>query len=484
MLKPTNMTNILLIDDAKDFCALFSSMASKLGILCTTTNTLKSGIAELKNNTYDIIFLDVYIGEDNGLSHIPEILNCHSKPDIIVISGTKCSKNAEQAIKSGSWDFLTKPIPLATLDKCLTRCATHRSARNRFISESAFHRGPILGSSPKLLSAIQSLGAVARTNNNVLLLGETGTGKELFARAVHENSSRKNKNFTVIDCTNLPISLAQSILFGHEKGTFTDAKEGRDGLFKLADGGTVFLDEIADLDLEIQKALLRVLQEHTFRPLSSKKEIRSDFRLVAATNKDLLPLVQAGSFREDLFFRLKSFLITLPPLRERPEDIEILGNHYMAKICDEQGITHKKFSTDFWGTLNTHTWPGNVRELVNTVNYAISNSFDAKVLNQYHLPAELRVAQLHNTADITKNPGALGNRLSKPLPPSTADSAEPENLPSFKEMRKKIVSEMEAEYLLELVSRTKGNFKAACSIAGLSRARLYELLQKHEISYK
>lgn len=454
-------------------------MIERLGLKCVCAATLDEGMAELQQLPYDIVFLDVDLGSHNGLNHLPEIQSTPGNPDVIVVSASRDSQHAESAIQMGAWDYLVKPFRFVDFEQCLTRCVKHRDARNRFISESTFHRGPIIGSSPKLLRAIQWVGVVARTKNNVLLLGETGTGKELFARAVHENSDRRKKPFTVVDCTNLPNTLAQSILFGHEKGTFTDAKESREGLFKQADGGTIFLDEIADLPLPTQRSLLRVLQDHSFRPLSSKQEVSSDFRLVAATNRDLSRMVQEGSFRKDLYYRLKSCLINLPPLRERPEDIEPLAQHYTKKICEEQGMPLKRLSQDCLEALQKYNWPGNVRDLINTINYAISNSYDARTLTSYHLPREVRICLVKSTVENAKE-----SPVKQPVTVMPEPEADLEVLPTFKEVRNMVVNQMEAEYLIELIKQTDGDLKQACKVAGLSRARLYELLQKHEIDYK
>ncbi|QJB55329.1 sigma-54 dependent transcriptional regulator [Pseudodesulfovibrio sp. zrk46] len=478
------MAKILLIDDAHDFCLLFSTMLKRLDIECVTTNTLEAGLQALQEEQYDIVFLDVHLGENTSLPHIHTILNSPGTPDVIMVSGDVSGKNAEIAIQAGAWDFLIKPFPFVEFERCLSRCLKHREAKQRFISESIIQRAPIIGNSPKLLRAIQWVGVIARTKHNVLILGETGTGKELFAKAVHDNSDRKNQPFTVVDCTNLPRTLAQSILFGHEKGTFTDAKESREGLFKQADGGTIFLDEIADLDLNIQKSLLRVIQEHSFRPLSSKKEVKSDFRLVAATNRNLSKMVEEGTFRQDLYYRLKSCIINLPSLKDRIEDIVPLATHYMAKLCKEQGIPKKRLSNDFLTALKDNEWPGNVRELINAMNYAITNCFDAKTLHSYHLPRELRICHIKQSINSKTAAPPQEVEHAAPLDILPEQHFTATELPSFKETRQKVVHQMEAEYLLELVKRSKGDLKDACKVAGLSRARLYELLQKHEIDYR
>lgn len=476
------MTNILLIDDAQDFCEIFDKMISKIGYKCEIATSLEEGIEKLKTGEFQIVFLDVYLGDHNGLHHLSEILCFESTPDVIVISGTHSCKNVESAISQGAWDFMLKPLSAVELNRCLNRCIKHRKDRNDYISSASFHRGPIIGSSSKLVEALQAIGTTAKTNDNILLLGGTGTGKELFARAIHENSPRKDNIFVVVDCTNLPKTLAQSILFGHEKGTFTDAKERHDGLFRQADEGTIFLDEIADLNLDIQKSLLRVLQEHTFRPLSSKKEIKVNFRIVAATNKNLAKLVDSGKFRQDLYFRINAHSIHLPSLSERKSDIKQLTDHYLIKLCKEKKKEQVEYSEDFLLALQEYSWPGNIRELINTLNYALSNSFNSKQLYPNHLPPEIRSCYTKSLIETSTKKLAMQPSFLNENTKNVCVEIEEKDLPCFKELRNVYLKKIEYEYLLVLINKTNWDIKKACSISRLSRARLYELLQKHEIT--
>jgi two-component system NtrC family response regulator len=301
----------------------------------------------------------------------------------------------------------------------------------------------------------------AASDANVLITGKTGTGKELFAQAIHDNSPRKDMPFVVVDCASLPQTLMESILFGHEKGAFTGADKIQEGLIKLADRGTLFLDELGELPLSAQRAFLRVLQEHRFRPLGSRKEITSDFRVIAATNRDLDKLVQENKFREDLLFRLRAVTVELPPLRERLGDIKELMFYYVNKICTRHGTEVKGFSPEFREALCDYGWPGNIRELVNALESAIAAAFHETILYPKHLPTHIRVSLIRDS--VAKN-----DDVTIPLA-------------TLKERRDSVVAREEWQYLQELMATTGGNIRNACEISGLSRARLYQLIKKHGI---
>ncbi len=473
------MANVLLIDEHEGYHTNFLGMLKRLGIPAHAATGLDKGMRHLEKTPCDLVFLNAHLQGRTNLKHLPDIRDTPGNPEVVILSDKADPKTAENSILQGAWDFLVKPIPFVTLEQCISRCLRHREARANFISAATFHRGPIVGESRQIRAAMQQMAVAASGMDSVLLLGETGTGKELFARAVHDNSDRSNKAFTVIDCTNLPTTLAQSLLFGHIKGTFTDAKETRDGLFKQADGGTIFLDEIADLDETIQKSLLRVLQERAFRPLSSNKEVTSDFRLVAATNRDLDAMVQAKTFRADLYYRLKTCTIQLPPLREREGDVGILVNHYVEKICKDKKMPLKNISRDYLQAMQCYPWPGNVRELINAVRHSVSNCFDSDSLHTYHLPKEIRIHMLTTESAPPPDQVAAIPDMSE----ATEAILKSEHFPTLKEVRQVVVDRMEAEYLIELMARVQGDIPQACEISDLSRARLYSLLRKHDIQY-
>ncbi|MBW1697260.1 MAG: sigma-54-dependent Fis family transcriptional regulator, partial [Deltaproteobacteria bacterium] len=284
--------------------------------------------------------------------------------------------------------------------------------------------------------------------------------------------------FVVVDCAALPESLVESILFVHEKVAFTGADKARVGLIKQADGGTLFLDEVAELPMGVQSRFLRVLQEKRFRPVGSKQEVKSDFRLIAATNRNLKRMIREGTFREDLLFRLQAMVVDLPPLRKRTEDIRDLAFYYTARICDRYGIDIKGFSPEFFEALTTYQWPGNVRELKNALEQAISIARDDPILFPVHLPDHIRI-QLTKAALTTpkddgnnKDPAKIMEKVSEPF----ADK-----LPAYRKLREYVLLEAERKYFQDLIHVSKGNIEQACRIANLGRTRLYALLKKHNI---
>ncbi len=342
------------------------------------------------------------------------------------------------------------------------RALQYREQKNARKPLAALKLNGVIGKSQTMKVCLDLLAQAAHSEVNVLLTGETGTGKEVFARAIHENSGRADENFVVVDCTALPATLVESVLFGHEKGSFTGADRTQTGLVKQADGGTLFLDEIGELPLTMQKAFLRVLQEHRFRPVGAKRESESNFRLIAATNRDLDKMVQDGTFRSDLLFRVRTLTIELPPLSARKNDIKELAMHHMARVCERYQIGTKGFSPEFFDALMAHEWPGNVRELVNAIERAISDAYHEPTLFPKHLPLDLRVKVARSSVKMEGAPAA------QELSP----------LSTLAECR----AAAERRYLHDLLLQTKGSIKEACRISGLSRARLYVLLKEHNLS--
>lgn len=474
------MAKALIVDDDPFFCELMKDLLVQIGLDCESEASLKGGLREVRNQPYDLVFLDVKLPDGNGLQRLKDFQDAPSSPEVIILTGNADSDGAELAIKTGAWDYVQKPASPSSIEMLVKRAIRFREKKGANLKEG-LDRGSIIGDSPAMQACLQSLAQAAQTNTNVLITGETGTGKELFARAIHDNGTRSGKNFVIVDCTSIPTTLAESLLFGHAKGSFTDAHETREGLITQADTGTLFLDELGDLDLSVQKSLLRVLQDHKYRPIGSRKELSSDFRLIAATNRNLEAMVEAGTFRKDLFYRLSTFTISLPPLRVRMEDIGPLADYFVPRLCKESGSKIKKISKDFYESLLKYNWPGNIREFINVLLNSVTNAAGENMLHPYHLPIDLRAAIAKRAFDPAEESLPEGDSLEGTL---RREVLQYEGFPSFKHFRQLAQEHAEKAYLKELARICKGDPKTACSQSGLSRARLYELLKKHSLQLK
>jgi len=466
------MPKILIIDDDELLSNTLSRFIRRMEHDVTSALNLEDGLKEVSTGVFDVVFLDVNLPDGSGLDVIPVIRKEPSPPEIIIITGEGDPDGAELAIKSGAWAYIEKPLSMENVDLQLARALQYRKEKSEIKPPVALKREDIIGSSPQLETSLDLLAQVAGSNANVLLTGETGTGKEVFAKTIHRNSSRAGKNFVVVDCTALPETLVESMLFGHERGAFTGAEKARTGLVKEADKGTLFLDEVGELPLNVQKDFLRVLQENRFRPLGSNKEVESDFRLVSATNRDLEKMIESGQFRKDLFFRLQSVIIELPPLSTRSRDIKDLTIHYMVKLCERYGMETKGFSPDFFETLAAYNWPGNVRELIHTMERVLTVARFEPTLFPRHLPNNIRA---HAARASVRKSGAGRKKLDE-------DNHPAEILPKLQDVRDTAVSKAEKQYLYDLMLLTKKEIKEACRVSGLSQSRLYYLMKKHKIS--
>ncbi len=463
------MAEVLIIDDGKLICDWIADVVTRLGHHPVITHLLQEGLGLLQSRPFDIAFLDVQLPDGNGLESMPRIKAAGSFPEIIVITGLGHPDEAEIAIRNGAWDYLEKPASFDAIKLPFIRALEYRAERKPGNLAPVLKRNGIIGDSQKIASCLELLGQAASSNANVLITGETGTGKELFAKYVHANSSRAKRNFVVVDCTALPETLVESVLFGHTRGAYTGAETNEDGLIKQADGGTLFLDEIGELPLLIQKKFLRVIQEHRFRPVGGRQEIESDFRIVAATNRQLESMVREGRFREDLLFRLRTIVIDSPPLREIPEDVNKIALYYMNDLCVRFGISPKRASTEFWDIVTEYPWPGNVRELIQALEKALLSAKDEPMLFPKHLPTYIRI-QVARSSFPQKPAGRVGSEGLAGLPKAP---------PKLKEVRKAAAAEAEKQYLKDLLSFVGGDNNRACRISGLSRSRLYTLLKKY-----
>ncbi len=465
------MFNILIIDDEPTLCQVLSRILREMGHEVVSAHDAATGLEAARGEAFDLVFLDVRLPDGSGLDILPELRQTASQPEVIIITGDADADGAELAIKNGAWDYLKKPVTPQNIRLVVTRVKQYREEKRTVKTPAVLHREGLVGSGPAMENCLDLLARAAAGDSNVLITGETGTGKEVFARVIHRNSGRAGGDFVVVDCAVLPGNLVESILFGHVKGAFTGADRDEDGLISQAHGGTLFLDEVGELPLTMQKAFLRVLEDGRYRPLGAKQEHECDFRLIAATNRSLDELVAENRFRSDLLFRLQVLHVEIPPLRDRMEDLQELVIHHTARLCQRTGTGIKGFSPEFMTALRDYSWPGNIRELVNTLEWALSAAGAEPTLYPKHLPTHLRV-ELARAAIGPADQTATGEDW---------DPDEP--LPLLRDYRDQGVARLERAYLQEVMRRAGGNPQEACRLAGIQRSRLYELLRKYDISF-
>ncbi|MBI9080662.1 MAG: sigma-54-dependent Fis family transcriptional regulator [Pseudodesulfovibrio sp.] len=466
------MADILIIDGDSTF-----TMQLVKDLLChdlpaAHCDSLTRAMALLHTGDFKAVLLGDDLPDGDSLAYLSIIREIPSFPEIIVISNSRNPDLAEQAIQNGAWNYITKPPNMQRLLVLIHRVINYHKDKRSGCFPISLRREGIIGNSRPLLSCLDNVAHAAATEGNVLIIGETGTGKELFARAIHKNSAREKKPFVVVDCAALPDTLAENLLFGHARGAYTSADSHSIGLIKQADGGTLFLDEVGELPITMQKVFLRVLEGRSFRPVGGINEVSSDFRLLAATNRNLEDMVAKEEFRRDLFYRLLGTRIQLPALRAIMEDINELTCNFIRRHCNHFKMESKGFSPDFLDALMTYNWPGNIRELSNTIERALSRAVNESILYPRHLPKEIR-SQVARHA-LEKH--ALAEARQKHHPVDTTD------FPDLKSYRILQTAEVEGRYLKNLMEITKGEIKQSCQISGLSRARLYALLKQHHIT--
>ncbi len=454
------MADILIIDDDTIMSYTLARMVQHMGHTAVTAFSLQEGLTRAKNQAFDAVFLDVRLPDGNGLEIIPKLRTLPDAPDIIILTAYGDCSGAELALRSGVWDYLEKPSSISRMKLPLVRLLEYREQKRAAKSPVSIDRGGIVGNSAPMTYCVDLMARAAMGDANVLVSGETGTGKELFARAIHRNSRRGEMPFVVVDCAALPEHLVESILFGHVRGAYTGADQAREGLIAQADGGTLMLDEIGELTPSLQKAFLRVLQEHRFRPVGAKQEQISRFRLVAATHRDLESMTRTGHFRDDLLHRIRTITIELPPLRERPSDIEELIHYYLGRLCADYRMAPKGFAPEFMATLRAYPWPGNARELVNTLESALNAAIYEPILFPVHLPPRIRT-QVATISMQTRPP------RNQPL----------ERMRPWRD----VLDDARRTYLQKLIRQTNGDLERMQTESGLSRASLYNYLKKYEL---
>ena len=462
------MANILIIDDEESVCRIFSRAVAQMGHRTEQAVSLNAGLLKLKEKPFDLVLLDVRLPDGNGIEAMEEIIGSAGNPEVIIITGQGDPDGAELATRSGAWAYVEKPPSMDQLSLHISRALQYREQKARARQPVVMKRGNIVGSSPAVTACLEQAALAAAADVNVLITGETGTGKELFARAIHDNSRRASQVFVPVDCAALPETLAESVLFGHVRGAFTGADKDQRGLVREADGGTMFLDEVGEMSPELQKSFLRTLQEKRVRPVGSVREIGCDFRLIAATNRDLEFMAAGSRFRSDLLYRIRTVSIELPPLRKRLEDLRELSVYFIKQFCARENIEVKSVSPDFFDVLSAYPWPGNVRELMGAVEGALSAARYEPVLYSRHIPENIRVHQARTVVGESRHAADQAAYIAKRIPP-------------LQDVREKVLAEAEKRYLQDLMRAAKGDISEACKIADLSRSRLYTLLKKYDI---
>ncbi|HEE0550496.1 two-component system response regulator GlrR [Klebsiella pneumoniae] len=430
---------LLLVDDDPGLLKLLGMRLVSEGYSVVTAESGPEALRVLGREKVDLVISDLRMDEMNGLQLFSEIQKGHPGMPVIILTAHGSIPDAVAATQQGVFSFLTKPVDKDALYKAIDEALEQRSPA----TDEAW-RQAIVTRSPLMLRLLEQAGMVAQSDVSVLINGQSGTGKEIVAQAIHNASPRHDKPFVAINCGALPEQLLESELFGHARGAFTGAVSNREGLFQAAEGGTLFLDEIGDMPVALQVKLLRVLQERKVRPLGSNRDIEINVRIISATHRDLPKAMARGEFREDLFYRLNVVNLKIPPLSERTEDIPLLANHLLRQSADRHKPFVRAFSSDAMKRLMAAKWPGNVRQLVNVIEQCVA---------------------------LTSSP-VIGDALVE-------QALEGENtaLPTFVEAR----NQFELNYLRKLLQITKGNVTHAARMAGRNRTEFYKLLSRHEL---
>ncbi len=457
-------SRILIVDDEEVVCRSCTRILTEAGHEVESTLDGQSALQKVAEGHYDVVILDIMMPKISGLEILQAIKEEHPDVDVVMVTGLSQIETAVLSMKLGAFDYLSKPFDpdelVMVIDRALERRRLLREnlqLRDEVSSKYSFEN--IVGSSPKMQSVYRLVAKCAPTNSTVLLRGESGTGKEIIARAIHYNSLRKDRPFVAVDCNSLSENLLESELFGHVKGAFTGAIVAKKGLFEVADGGTLFLDEIGNIPPSMQAKLLRVIQEREFKPVGGTETKATNIRLISATNKDLKSMAVSGSFREDLYYRINIFPITIPPLRERREDIPPLAFHFLKVFADELEKNVNQLSVESMDLLVKHDWPGNVRELENMIHRAVILA-DEEVVRQGHLL---------NIMDMEP-------RLSLDVPHTNEELKH-----ARKEVREKAVEKIELLFVLEALKRNSWNVTKASAETGMQRTNFQALMKKHSI---
>jgi len=456
---------ILVVDDELVICESCQRILEEEGLEVETVLSGAEAFGKMKENPFDIVITDLKMPGIDGMEVLRTLRREYPDTIVIMITGFSTVETAVEAMKLGAFDYIPKPFTPDEVSIVVKKAIEQKNLllenvylRQELREKYGFHN--VVGKSKKMQEIYRIIAKVAPTDSTVLINGQSGTGKELIARAIHFNSARRDKQFVTVDCAVLSENLLESELFGHVRGSFTGAVTTKPGLFEVADGGTVFLDEIGNISLAIQAKLLRVLQEREFTPVGGTKAKKVDIRLIAATNRDLEKMIKEGTFREDLYYRLNIVPICLPLLRERHEDIPALSVHFLKKYSEEMGKAIKGFTPEAMEKLMKYPWPGNVRELENAIERTVV-MMDEEMVRVEHLilPSQEESEEMENPVPVTS-----------------------EELKEIKkQLREKAVEDIEKAFVIKALERNQWNVTKTAEEVGMLRPNFQALMRKYNL---
>lgn len=456
------LSHILVIDDEQEMLNNYRRLLGRAGHECFTTTDPTQVESILADYHPDLVVTDLMMPNGSGMEVLKAVRQYDENLPVILVTAYGTIENAVEAMKHHATDYLTKPFSMNGLLDKVQEALSRRIIEKEESQEPAAAekvsrewRQGIIGISPAMERVLELVRKVARTDVNVLVTGESGTGKEVVARAIHRLSARRREIFVPVDCASLPENLLESELFGYNKGAFTGAASDKKGLFEFAHKGTLFLDEIGEMPISLQSKLLRVLQERSFRRIGGREQIEVDVRVIAATNRNLAEAIHEKTFRSDLYYRLNVITLQLPPLKDRPEDIPILANHFLRQFARDNRLPEYTILPEAMELLRRYAWPGNVRELQNVIEHAVTlaPSTDIAAID---LPRDLREA--------------VGEE---------SDAAQSEA--SFFHIKDRMVGDFEREYLISLLVENQFNISRAAEAARCHRRTLYRMIHRHKI---
>ena len=467
---------LIIAEDDESIRLVTSRYLQDLGYEIFMATNLKELWKLIESNKGDVLITDVMLPDGELFDILPQIVEYRETLPVIVVSAKNNLQTAISATRQGAYEYLPKPFDLDELQKLIKKALeSKQNLKNKTKIRNESEKQLIVGRSPAMQDLYKSIARLSQNDLTVMIYGESGTGKELVAKALHKYSTRSEKPFIALNMAAIPNDLIESELFGHEKGSFTGAHQKSDGKFKLAEKGTLFLDEIGDMPIDAQTRLLRVLQEGEFTPIGGKEKIQADTRIIAATHKNLSNLIEKGEFREDLFYRLNVVPISIPPLRERKEDIPELVNHFLDKAKDLQ-LEPKKFTTESFQILEKYQWPGNVRELENFILKLCALYTDENIMN------DDLAEEILNLQKLDQQMLDADNQFSKILENYLSRNINKINKEYQGDVYNYFVTELEKVLLLEVLKNKNGNQLKAAELLGLNRNTLRKKITELNIS--